>query len=124
VRRPLRFAAVGAVNTAVDTGLFAALTALGLVPAAANVVSYDTGVLVSFAINRSWTFAAGDGPRLTQFLRFLVVNLGALVLSTLLVATLSRTMPPLAAKLLSLPATFVWGFLLSRRFVFATRPVA
>lgn len=118
--RPLRFAAVGIVNTAVDATLFALLTsaALGLAPAAANVASYGSGMLVGFALNRNWTFAAGDGPRAAQFLRYLAVNLSALLLSTLIVAALARGMPPLAAKLASLPATFAWGFLLNRRFVF------
>jgi putative flippase GtrA len=123
--RPLRFAAVGVVNTAVDATLFALLTsaALGVAPAAANVASYGSGMLVGFALNRNWTFAAGGEPRAAQFLRYLAVNLSALLLSTLLVAGLAQAMPPLAAKLMSLPATFAWGFLLNRRFVFAvSRP--
>jgi putative flippase GtrA len=125
LERPLRFAAVGVVNTAVDIGLFAALTApaLGIAPAVANVASYSAGMIVSFALNRNWTFRAGDGPPLAQFLRFVVVNLSALVLSTLLVAGLARYMAPVAAKLLSLPVTFAWGFLLNRRFVFRAPPV-
>lgn len=122
--RPLRFAAVGVVNTAVDIGLFAALTspAAGIAPGLANIASYGTGMLVSFALNRNWTFRAGDGPKLAQFLRFFAVNMSALLLSTLLVAGLARLMPPVAAKLLSLPATFAWGFFLNRRFVFQARP--
>jgi putative flippase GtrA len=68
--RPLRFGAVGLVNTAV--GLLVILGSrafLGLGDVAANGLGYACGLALSFMLNRSWTF--GDrGPVWTIALRF------------------------------------------------------
>jgi len=118
----VRFALVGVLNTLIDVGLFTTLTAgLGLTPAWANIPSYAAGVLVSFTLNRRWTFGrtGGDAALVAgEFSRFLAVNLAGLLLSTALVAIFALVLPPLAAKLVSLPASFAWNFLLSRGFVF------
>ena len=119
---PVRFALVGALNTVVDVALFSALVAgLGLLPAWANVLSYGSGVLVSFTLNRRWTFRRSGGTPaavMAELSRFIAVNLAGLLISTALVAAFVMVLPPLAAKLLSLPFSFAWNFLLSRGFVF------
>ena len=110
------------MNTATDIALFAALTNVaGVAPAPANVTSYSTGILISFVLNRTWTFRTLDRAVVGPFIRFVVVALGALMLSTLLVTALAHYMPALLAKGLSIPATFVWGFILNRQFVFPAR---
>jgi putative flippase GtrA len=122
LKAPLRFALVGVLNTFVDVALFTTLSAaLGLVPAWANIPSYGAGVLVSFLLNRRWTFRKrGGAPAavMAEFSRFMAINLAGLLLSTALVAAFALMMPPLAAKVLSLPVSFAWNFLLSRGFVF------
>jgi len=50
--------------------------------AVANVVAYLAGMVNSFLLNRSWTFRA-SGNALQQALRFAVVSLVSLTLSTL-----------------------------------------
>ena len=117
--RPLRFALVGGVNTTLDVTLFAALTVLiGIAPTQANVLSYGAGIVLSFFLNRRWTFndIRGDLPQ--QFARFLMVSLSALLISTLVVAALAPLMPALLAKLLSLPVMFLWSYAMTRRYVF------
>jgi putative flippase GtrA len=117
--RALRFALVGGVNTTLDVTLFAVLTIfIGIPPTQANVLSYGTGIVVSFLLNRAWTFndIRGDLPQ--QFARFLIVSLSALLISTLIVAALAPMMPAILAKLLSLPGMFLWSYVMTRRFVF------
>jgi putative flippase GtrA len=49
--------------------------------AVANVAAYAAGMINSFLLNRFWTFRAGGNPA-AQALRFVVVNLASLALST------------------------------------------
>jgi putative flippase GtrA len=117
-RQPLRFALVGGVNTALDLTLFTGLTTLvALSPERANVISYGAGILLSFVLNRKWTFES-NGEVAEQFTRFIVVSLAALLLSTFLVGGLVQIMPAVVAKILSLPVMFLWSYSMTRRFVF------
>ena len=57
VRHITRFTVVGSVNTAIDLSLFALFVSFlhwSVVPA--NVISYSTGILNSFLMNKFWTF--------------------------------------------------------------------
>lgn len=115
----IRFALVGSINTAVDLGIFAALTSLAGLPAdRANAISYACGVAMSFVLNRGWTFRDARGGIAEQFTRFIVVSLASLLLSTMIVTALSSIMPDVFAKLSSLPVMFLWSYSMTRRFVF------
>jgi putative flippase GtrA len=115
----LRFAVVGGINTAVDLGLFAALTGLlALQPDRANAISYGSSVVTGFVLNRGWTFADVRGGIAERFTRFVVVSLASLLLSTMIVVGLAAVLPALVAKFLSLPIMFLWSYSMTRRFVF------
>lgn len=117
------FACVGAANTAVDFTLFTALVgAAHWPPALANMCSYSAAICVSFALNRNMTFRQAKFRHRAhqQFARFAMVNLAALALSTALVHFFAQFTAPVIAKLLSIPATFAWGFLGARYIVFLT----
>ena len=117
----LIFAGIGVINTLADLALFAAFVQAAHWPApAANVCSASAAICLSFALNRNITFrqSAYRHGTLRQFIRFAAINLIALALSTLQVGLLALVLPPMAAKLLSIPLTFAWGFIASQRFVF------
>lgn len=116
--RPFRYALVGGANTALDLALFAALTAVGVAPKAANLVSYGSGIALSFVLNRRWTFSDTAGDGVEMLIRFIALNLGALLVSTMLVTELSQMMVPVIAKMLSLPVMFPLSYGMSRHFVF------
>jgi putative flippase GtrA len=118
----MRFATVGLLTTALDFGLFSALArGLGVPPVPSNLVSYSCGIVTSFVLNRHWTFSTrGRGGIERHALRFLLSNLAGLALSTLLVGLLAHMLPPLVAKLISVPIVFVWNYLASRFWVFTT----
>ncbi len=124
--RALRYALVGGLNTAVDLLVFSSLVfAVAWGPAASNVVSYATGVLTSFFHNRAWTFSdRGTSKWLPQFAAFLVLNVGLMLLSTLLVLLLASVVPPLAAKAASLAVTFVLGYTIAKNAIFGERSAA
>jgi putative flippase GtrA len=112
----LRFATVGAITTALDVSLFAGLTAAAVPAPLANLSSYSCGILLSYNLNRSWTFRVG-GSHL-QALKFVLSTLTGLLISTLLVAVLSMTIPAIYAKLISVPVVFAWNYLAARLWVF------
>ncbi|WP_189501870.1 MULTISPECIES: GtrA family protein [unclassified Mesorhizobium] len=112
----LRFATVGAITTALDLILFATLTAATTPPALANLLSYSCGILLSYVLNRSWTFGV-DGSRL-QALKFVLSTLTGLLISTVLVAFLTTVIPAIDAKLISVPIVFGWNYLAARMWVF------
>lgn len=121
MKRAFRFAAVGVLNTGIDVALFTLLVhGAGWAPVPSNVVSYGTGIMNSFVLNKFWTFrdVTPLARSVAPFARFLAINLSSLALSTAVVALLVPVMPPLGAKAVSLGAVFLWNFGLTRRFVF------
>ena len=119
--RVIRFGLVGVVNTLIDLVLFSLLVqgaALALLPA--NILSYGTGIVNSFLMNRAWTFNhRSRGKALWRSFSFFIgINLLGLALSTLLVLLLSQIVSPITAKVISVPLVFVWNYLASRHLAF------
>jgi putative flippase GtrA len=57
VRQAVRFGAVGLINTAVGLVLiYSAMYFFGLGPGVANAIGYGFGLIISFGLNRIWTF--------------------------------------------------------------------
>jgi putative flippase GtrA len=114
-----RFLAVGVINTLVDFAIFAVLTFGGVAPVPANIASYGCGILTSYSLNSSWTFAPADGPKHSwpRFLGTIGASLAVLALSTLLVATFARMMPVLLAKVIATVVTTAVNFLVLRRIL-------
>lgn len=83
----VRYALVGGLNTLIGLlVIYAGLWLFGLGDVAANALGYCIGFLVSFSLNKRWTFRH-DGARLPALLRFAAViasawltNLGIVLL--------------------------------------------
>ena len=115
------FCFVGGVNTAVDFCLFLALVSVaGQNPLIANVISFSAGGLCSFILNSRITFAIGSAGKTSpkRPLRFAVVILATLALSTLVLKLASLVLPLAVAKLVSIAASLAFGFPLNRTWVF------
>lgn len=121
VPRPLLFAAVGCLNTAVDfLAFWALITWTGLPPLIANVASFSLGAANSFVVNGLFTFADRE-IRLAladRVVRFMLVTLACLVVSTLALWLALPAMPALAAKIVSIAVTLGFGYVLNSRLVF------
>lgn len=121
----VRFATVGAITTAFDIAFFAAFVHLAGLPAHwANVCSYPIGIVISFILNRSWTFndQSSGTVMYRRFAVFTAIYLVALAISTALVTLFSMAMPEVAAKILSVPLVFIWSYGAMRFFVFRGQP--
>jgi len=118
--RAIKLGLVGVANTALDLAVFSALTfGANFPPSLANVVSYSCGIALSFWFNRSWTFSDRNTRKTSRQLAiFIVGNLAGLAISTAVVALLLKYLGPLAAKIVSIGASFLWNFGFSNRIVF------
>ncbi len=71
----LRFGAVGGVGFVVDGGLLWLFISLDLNPYVARALSFPIAVLVTWVLNRNWTFrATRDSSRKGQFRRYFGVQ--------------------------------------------------
>jgi putative flippase GtrA len=116
----LRFCLVGAVNTAIDFGVFVLLVYRwdwGIV--IAHILSFTVATINSYVMNRQWSFH--DRQRQShrvQLPRFLAVTVSGLALSTGAIHVLGAHMPAYAAKILVIGITLFWNYAGSSLFVF------
>lgn len=115
-----KFAVVGVANTLIDYGVFALLAQLlGVNVYFSQVISYSCGVLNSYVFNRSWTFKSQSRFFSPTLVRFLVLNLAMLAVSTGLLALLMQFgLGKLLAKAGSVAVTMALSFLVNRLWVF------
>ena len=72
----LRFGAVGGVGFVVDGGLLWSFLSLDLSPYLARALSFPAAVLVTWALNRRWTFAPnGARTRRSELRRYFSVQI-------------------------------------------------
>ncbi|MCW2970131.1 MAG: GtrA family protein [Solirubrobacterales bacterium] len=120
MRRPanwlqlVRFGIVGGVGFAVNLAVYALFVhAFGVDYHVAAIAAWLVAVVNNFMLNRHWTFDARDGVVHFQAIRFLVVSLGALVVSLLLLTLFveSAGVPKVAAQALAVAASMPLNFL-------------
>ena len=116
-----RYALVGIGNTVTDFGVFALLFyAVHVLPLWANAIAFLVAVSQSYLLNSFWTFKVRK-VTWRRYFSFVAISLGGLGISTLSIFFLGGFVSPLIAKLLAAIAVLVWGYGLSRVFVFKIR---
>jgi putative flippase GtrA len=120
MRQFIKFNLVGLLNTALDFALFSLLTWFGVYYILAQCVSYGVGMLNSYTLNKYWTFAQKGRLEPKQAIRFLVLNLGSLLLSLLLLMLFKDSwgIAILAAKLLTTVVTTLVNYAGNKLWVF------
>lgn len=121
-----RFVFVGALNTAVDLGIFLFLNNLMVVHYIyCQIGGYSAGVFNSFIWNKYWTFQQPKKNQslLSQFGKFLLVNGVSLLLTLIGLAILIDfwAVPAIAAKLLILFLSQLVNFAGYRFLVFGQK---
>lgn len=114
INQILKFGAVGIINTGIDFGIFTILLmTTSLVPTACHVISYSAGVVNSYFFNRLWTFKVRERANSFEFVKFIIVNLVSLGVSTLVLyllndkASLDSLVSKLGGTLCSLFVNFI-----------------
>ncbi|MDR5758780.1 GtrA family protein [Caballeronia sp. LZ035] len=106
----LKYLLVGGLNTALAAAVILGVQAVGARPVIANLIGYGVGVVVSFALNSTFTFQTAATRHAAM--RFLVVvlvsylaNLGVVLL------VLHITRAPTMAQLSGIPVYVIVGFI-------------
>jgi len=139
-----KFGIVGVINTAVDLGIFNLLKFLfGLSVIISNVVSVSAAIVNSYIWNKNWTFRDKEKNISRQFIFFVILSIGGLIINTgaLLFLTQVWTFPSLLvirvfhflklsfifsdnfvffnfAKVAAILFSMIWNFLTYKKFVF------
>ncbi|HEV2270733.1 MAG TPA: GtrA family protein [Steroidobacteraceae bacterium] len=117
-----RYLGVGVLNTLVGLGaIYACMYALGLGDVLSNFIGYSLGIILSFILNKYWTFenTQAGGP---QFVRFLLVVATAYLLNLAVVEACIHLlgMSRYFAQAAGIPPYTLAGYVGSRYFAFRT----
>lgn len=116
----LRFLATGGLNTAVGFAVVLVLLWAGVPDIQANLAGYIAGLILSFFINRSWTFSQKSRPTLREAALFASVFCVAYGVNLLIVVAgqqLGFSGNPLL-HLCAVAAYSVIGFVLAKRIIY------
>ncbi|MFV0496655.1 MAG: GtrA family protein [Candidatus Fimivivens sp.] len=117
--RFIKFGLTGVMNTLVDYTVFWMLLYSSVDIYLSQVVAYSCGMLNSYIVNRSWTFASKKNFFSVQMLRFILVNLSLLLISlTVLWLGSQLGYNKLIAKLGATAVTLLVGFVVNQFWVF------
>jgi putative flippase GtrA len=119
----VRYVLVGVANTFVGLGvIYAAMYFLHFSDALANSMGYLVGVIISFFLNRNWTFAhtGSIAPALARFIGVLLVAYFANLATVLALIDIWGFNPYVAQAVGVLPYTAL-GYFGSRYFAFHGR---
>ena len=130
MRRPanwlqlVRFGVVGAVGFVVNLAVYALFVhPLGVDYHVAAVAAWLVAVVNNFVLNRHWTFDARGGVARFQAMRFLVVSVGAFIVSLLLLTLFVEDagIAKIPAQALAVGAATPLNFLGNKLWSFRTR---
>ncbi len=119
----LKFGAVGVLNTLVDYAVYSLLVLLPFFKEyylLAQLIGYTCGLVNSLGLNKRWTFKQKERLQRGQLVRFLVVNLLALGVSSLLLFLLREGlwMNLYGAKILATGGSLLVNFIGNKLWVF------
>ncbi|MGM7721508.1 GtrA family protein [Metabacillus sp. Hm71] len=120
MKRFLKFGTVGIFNTLITVGSYSLLVMLGMDYIFANILAYSLGVINSYYWNKNWVFAAGTGRHTDFFIRFVLVNLITLCLTTFFLYLLVDrfSMQPLLAQVFATGCGLVVNYALNQKWTF------
>ncbi|MGD9945587.1 MAG: GtrA family protein [Burkholderiaceae bacterium] len=116
------FLVVGSIGFTVDFALLAALLAAGLRPTVARVPSVAVALVVTWLLNRRFSFQAAGAPSVSEFLAYLsVAGVSALLNYAIYAGLVVLGLGPLLALALATGVTLVLNFLGFSKLVFRPR---
>ncbi len=118
----IRYFIVGITTVFVDFFIYKLLVNY-LIIDISKTLSFITGSLWSYQLNRLWTFKAGK-PKLLQFIKYLVVHISSLFLNVLINSLFIKLLPIHflwrlnIAFLFATMASAIYNFLFIKFFIF------
>lgn len=124
VKQFLRFGIVGVSNTALDFGVYLALTRPFAFweahKVAATVIAFSMAATWSYVWNKYWTFADRSRVTAEQFASFFLVSIGGLLINagTLWLAIQVLFIYDLFGKAAAVVLTLIWNFFVNKYWTF------
>jgi putative flippase GtrA len=119
VRQVVRFAAVGVLATGSHYVVLIALVELAhMRPVIATTIGYCVGIVVSYSLNRRFTFVT-DAPVVSSFVKFAVLyGIGMALNAVIMGGLIAWGAPYLLAQVAATAIVLFWNFLGARYIVF------
>lgn len=124
----IRYVIVGGFNTFLDFLILFVLVGFGLDKIPANYISTTVTMIISFFLNKSFTFESKDGNARKQFALFIIITASGLwiiqpiIITFVTWALASLNLPaPVSlfiAKSIATVATLIWNYIWYSRAVF------
>lgn len=126
----IKFATIGAFNTALDFAILFSLKALGINVAFSNIVSTGVTFIISFILNKKITFNSTNKTKqenIKEFLSFTIITLfGLWVIQTLVIYIITSILSNILisnitlfiAKIIATIFSLIWNFVLYKKVVF------
>lgn len=126
----IKFATIGAFNTALDFTILFSLKALGINIAFSNIVSTGITFILSFILNKKITFNSTNKTKqesIKEFLSFTIITLfGLWVIQTLVIYIITSILSNILisnitlfiAKIIATIFSLIWNFVLYKKVVF------
>ena len=124
----IRYLLVGGFNTFLDFLILFGLVALGLDKIPANYISTTITMIISFFLNKKFTFKSEDKATKRQFVIFLgVTATGLWIIQPIVILVMGIFLPgtgwsdPIIlfiSKIVATVASLIWNYLLYSRLVF------
>jgi putative flippase GtrA len=111
----VRFAAVGAVSTAIDLLVYNVLLTLGVHVLLAGALGFFAGFANGYFFNSRYVFQKGGSA---QYLKYFTLSVGGLGITELILHFLHEGIGENPAKLVAIGIVFFWNFLLSKYWAF------
>lgn len=124
----IRFLFVGVGLTVLDFVLLFTFVHLGVDTIPANYLSTGLSFIVSYVVNRNFTFKAHSGNKVKQFILFIAVTVIAIwvlqplviyfIMTIPFIAGLNQSLGLFIAKILATVVSLVWNYVLYAKLVF------
>jgi dolichyl-phosphate beta-glucosyltransferase len=117
----VKYSVVGVLVTGVDFAVFSfAFYVSRLGPVASKIIAFSVAVILSYIVNRTWTFRSTASKISKQLSKFLVVSIIGFGLSVSLIHVLivSAGLHPLVSNGLTSGIVLVWNFLSNKYWIF------
>jgi len=116
----LTFNLVGIVNTIFGFSLIFSLMFMGLSATISNVIGYFFGAILSYYLNKKYTFKSNEKNK-SEALKFFTVLFISYIINFIILQLLITRTDPYLAQLISAIAYTVSSFILAKFFVFKNK---
>lgn len=119
----IRYLIVGAFNTIIGYGIIFILMALGTIPEIANIIGYIFGIIVSYILNKIYTFKTKTKSK-KEFIRFVMCMICSYLINFIALIVLYRyfDVDKYIATIIASIFYTLSGYIFSKYFAFKTNP--